>query len=206
VVAPFVVILLLKIDLRLLISVGFALAAAACLMFAKINPQWSDADFFNPLILQTVGQPFVVVGLVASILILVVSKGALKKPWEVATLSSFFQTVRLIGAGITSALLRHFITVQNKFHAMVLTDNLQSGDWRTTEQFKSFANHAASLGGTLEEMTAQTSRLGSVFIREQVLTLTIADGFRFVGEVMVICMVLIALMRYMPLALPAGEH
>jgi DHA2 family multidrug resistance protein len=206
VVAPFVVILLLKIDLRLLISVGFALAAAACLMFAKINPQWSDVDFFNPLILQTVGQPFVVVGLVASILILVVSKGALKKPWEVATLSSFFQTVRLIGAGITSALLRHFITVQNKFHAMVLTDNLQSGDWRTTEQFKSFANHAASLGGTLEEMTAQTSRLGSVFIREQVLTLTIADGFRFVGEAMVICMVLIALMRYMPLALPAGEH
>jgi hypothetical protein len=89
---------------------------------------------------------------------------------------------------------------------MVLTDNLQSGDWRTTEQFKSFTDYAVSLGGTLEEMKAQTSRLGSVFIREQVLTLTIADGFRFVGEAMVICMVLIALMRYMPLALPAGEH
>jgi DHA2 family multidrug resistance protein len=206
VVAPFVVILLIKVDLRLLIGVGFALAAAACLMFGRINPQWSDVDFFNPIILQSVGQPFVVVGLVASVLLLLVSKGALDKPWEVATLSAFLQTVRLIGAGVTSAVLRHFITVQNKFHTMVLTDNLQSGDWRTAEQFKSFANHAASLGGTFEETTAQTSRLASVFLKEQVLTLTIADGFYFVGEAMVICMVLIALMRYMPLPLPTGEH
>jgi hypothetical protein len=89
---------------------------------------------------------------------------------------------------------------------MVLTDNLQSGDWRTAEQFKSFANHAASLGGTFEETTAQTSRLASVFIKEQVLTLTIADGFYFVGEAMVFCMVLVALMRYIPLPLPTGEH
>jgi DHA2 family multidrug resistance protein len=206
VIAPLVVILLLKVDLRLLIGVGFTLAAAACLMFARINPQWSDVDFFNPIILQAVGQPFVVVGLVSSVLLLVVSKGALDKPWEVATLSSFLQTVRLMGAGVTSALLRHFITVQNKFHAMVLTDNLQSGDWRTAEQFKAFANHAASFGGTLEELTAQTSRLASGFIKTQVLTLTIADGFYFVGEAMVICMVLVALMRSMPLPLPAGEH
>jgi DHA2 family multidrug resistance protein len=206
VIAPLVVILLLKVDLRLLIGVGFTLAAAACLMFARINPQWSDVDFFNPIILQAVGQPFVVVGLVSSVLLLVVSKGALDKPWEVATLSSFLQTVRLMGAGVTSALLRHFITVQNKFHAMVLTDNLQSGDWRTAEQFKAFANHAASFGGTLEELTAQTSRLASGFIKTQVLTLTIADGFYFVGEAMVICMVLVALMRSMRLPLPAGEH
>jgi DHA2 family multidrug resistance protein len=203
VVAPLVVILLLKVDLRLLIGAGFALAAAACLMFGRINPQWSNVDFFNPLILQTVGQPFIVVALIGSIVLLVVAKGALNKPWEVATLATFFQMVRLFGGVITSAVLRHFIAVQNKFHAMVVTTNLQAGDWRATEQLKGFAEQAASGGGSLAEMTAQTSRLASGFIKRQVLTLTVADGFYFVGEAMVVCLILIALLRNMPLALPA---
>ena len=202
-VAPLVVILLAKIDVRLLLAAGFALAAGACLLFGRINPEWSDADFFNPLILQAVGQPFVVVGLVGSIILLVVVKGALNKPWEVATLSTFFQTARLLGAVITTALVRHFITVQSKFHTMVVTANLQPGDWRTTEALRNFADRAASGGGSLAELTAQTSHLTAAFIKQQVLTLTVADGFYFVGEAMVVCLILIALLRYTPLALPA---
>jgi hypothetical protein len=111
--------------------------------------------------------------------------------------------VRLFGGVITSAVLRHFIAVQNKFHTMVVTTNLQAGDWRTTEQLKGFAEQAASGGGSLAEMAAQTSRLASGFIKRQVLTLTVADGFYFVGEAMVVCLILIALLRNMPLALPA---
>jgi DHA2 family multidrug resistance protein len=202
-VAPLVVILLAKIDVRLLLAAGFTLAAAACLLFGRINPQWSDVDFFNPLILQAVGQPFVVVSLVGSIILLVVIKGALKKPWEVATLATFFQTTRLLGGVITTAALRHFITVQSKFHTMVVTDNLQPGDWRTTEQMQNFTRQAAAGASSFAELTAQTARLVSSFIKKQVLTLTIADGFYFVGEAMVVCLILIALLRYMPLALPA---
>ena len=121
-------------------SLGIALlAAAACLMFGRINPQWSDVDFFNPIILQAVGQPSIVIGLVGSIILVLVPKGALNKPWELATVVTFFQTVRLLGGAVTAAVLKHFITVQNKFHATVVTENLQPGDWRTAEHFQSLA-------------------------------------------------------------------
>jgi MFS transporter, DHA2 family, multidrug resistance protein len=203
VVAPLVVILLVKLDVRLLLAAGFALAAAACLMFGRINPLWSDVDFFNPLILQTVGQPFIVVALVFSILLLVVAKGGPKKPWELATTTTFFQTVRLLGGAITAAVMKHFITVQNKFHAMVVTDNLQPGDWRAAEHLRGFAMQAAAGGGAPQEQAAQASRLTGAFIKQQVLTLTVADGFYFIGEAMVVCLILVAVLRAMPLALPA---
>lgn len=203
VVAPLVVILLVKLDLRLLLAAGFALAAAACLMFGRINPRWSDGDFFNPIILQTVGQPCIVIALVFSIILLVVAKGALTKPWELATTTTFFQTVRILGGAVTTAVLRHFITVQNKFHAMVVTDNLQPGDWRTAEHLQSFARQAAAAGGAPPEQAAQASRLAGAFIKQQVLTLTVADGFYFIGEAMVVCLILVAVLRAMPLALPA---
>jgi MFS transporter, DHA2 family, multidrug resistance protein len=204
VIAPLVVILLVKLDVRLLLAAGFALAAAACLMFGRINPQWSDVDFFNPIILQAVGQPFIVIALVFSILLLVVAKGAPSKPWELATVTTFFQTVRLLGGAITAAVVRHFITVQSKFHAVVVTDNLQPGDWRTVEHLQSFARQAAAGGGAPPEHAAQASRLAGAFIKQQVLTLTVADGFYFIGEAMVVCLILVAVLRSMPLASPAG--
>ena len=203
VVAPLVVIILVKLDVRLLLAAGFALAATACLMFGRINPRWSDVDFFNPLILQAVGQPFIVIGLVVSILLLVVAKGATDKPWELATTTTFFQTVRLLGGAITAAVLRHFITAQNKFHAVVVTDNLQKGDWRTAEHLQGFAMHAAAAGGAPPEQAAQASRLAGAFIKQQVLTLTVADGFYFIGEAMVVCLILVAVLRAMPLPSPA---
>lgn len=203
VVAPLVVILLVKLDVRLLLAAGFALAAAACLMFGRINPQWSDVDFFNPIILQAVGQPCIVVALVFSILLLVAAKGATTKPWELATTTTFFQTVRLLGGAITAAVLKHFITVQNKFHAMVVTDNLQPGDWRTAEHLRGFARQAAAAGGAPPEQAAQASGLAGAFIKQQVLTLTVADGFYFIGEAMVVCLILVAVLRAMPLASPA---
>jgi DHA2 family multidrug resistance protein len=203
VVAPVVVILLAKIDLRLLLAAGFTLTASACLTFGRINSEWSNVDFFNPLILQAVAQPFIVVSVVGSSVLLVLAKGALNKQWEVATLATYFQTVRLLGGVIASAVLRHFITVQSKFHTMVVTNHLQAGDWRTTEHLQRFNKQAVSGGGSLEEQAAQTTRLASAFVKKQVLTLTVADGFYLVGEAMIVCLILVALLRYMPLALPA---
>lgn len=201
-IAPLVIILLAKVDVRFLMAAGFALAAAACLMFGRINSQWSDVDFFNPIILQAVGQPFIVIGLIGSILLVMVAKGAPDKPWDLATVTTFFQTVRILGGAITTAALKHFITVQNKFHATVVTENVQPGDWQTTEYLQSFAK--ATVGaGTSSEQTAQVSGLVSAAIKQQVLTLTIADGFYFIGEVMVVCLILVAVLRPMPLALPA---
>lgn len=204
VIAPLVIILLVKLDVRLLLAAGFGLAAAACLMFGRINPQWSDVDFFNPIILQAVGQPFIVIGIVGSIILLLVPKGALNKPWELATVVTFFQTVRLLGGAVTAAVLKHFITVQNKFNAMVVTDNLQPGDWRTTEHLHSFAAQAAAGGEAPPQQAAQASKLAGVWIKEQVLTLTVADGFYFIGWAMIACLILVALLRAMPLALPAA--
>lgn len=204
VIAPLVVILLVKLDVRFLLAAGFALAAAACLMFGRINPQWSDVDFFNPIILQAVGQPSIVIGLVGSIILVLVPKGALNKPWELATVVTFFQTVRLLGGAVTAAVLKHFITVQNKFHATVVTENLQPGDWRTAEHFQSLAKQAAAGGGAPPEQAAQASRLAGAFIKEQVLTLTVADGFYFIGWAMIACLILVAVLRAMPLALPAA--
>jgi len=197
VIAPLVVIMLAKVDVRLLLATGFTLAASACLMFARVNAQWSDVDFFNPIILQTVGQPFIVIGLVGSILLILVGKGVPDKPWDLATLTTFFQTIRILGGAITAGTVKHLITVQSKFHATVVTENLQPGDSLTAEYFRSLARAAAG-------SPDQVSELAGEAIKRQVLTLTVADGFYFIGETMIVCLIFIALLRAMPLGGPAG--
>jgi MFS transporter, DHA2 family, multidrug resistance protein len=195
VVAPIVLIFFLKIDFRLLLATGFGLAAIACWMYGKINSQWSNVDFFKPMILQAIGQPFVVIPLVATIVATLVMKGAVRKPWEAATVGTFFQTIRLMGGVITTSILRQFMYVQTKFHTVIVTDHFQRGDWRIAERVQSFVQQAAFDSTTPEQLIARTGHSISNFIAQQVITLTVADAFVFVGKGMILILVLIALMR-----------
>jgi DHA2 family multidrug resistance protein len=199
VLAPIVLILFLKIDFRLLLATGFGLAAVACWMYGKINSQWSNVDFFKPMILQAIGQPFVVIPLIATIVATMVLKGAVRKPWEAATVGTFFQTMRLMGGVITTSILRQFMYVQTKFHTVIVTDHFQSGDWRIAERVQSFVQQAAFDSTTRDQLIAHTGHSTGLLIAQQVTTLTVADGFIFVGKGMILILVLIALMRPMHL-------
>jgi len=199
VLAPIVLIFFLKIDFRLLLATGFGLAAIACWMYGKINPQWSNIDFYKPMILQAIGQPFVVIPLIATIIATLVLKGAVRKPWEAATVGTFFQTIRLMGGVITTSILRQFMYVQTKFHTVIVTDHFQRGDWRIVERVQSFAQQAALDSTTPEQLIARMGHSTGRLIAEQVVTLTVADAFVFVGKGMIIILVLIALMRPMRL-------
>ena len=198
-VAPIVVILFLKVDFRLLLATGFGLAGVACWMFGKINPQWSNVDFLHPIAVQAVGQPFIAIPLIGVVIVLLAKKGELNHPWKIATLATFLQTVRLLGGIATTAILRHFIHVQNEYYAVIATDHFQPGNWRIAERIQIFAQQAAFASNTSEELIGRTGHIASEFVTKQVLTLTVADAFHFLGGAMVISLIAIAFLRPAPL-------
>lgn len=203
IVVPIVFVMILKIDLRLIIAAGVVLVGVALWMLARITPDWSNAEFFDPLILLGVGQPFILLGTISGIVFHIVGRGGLEKKWEVTTATMFFHFTRLFaGTVIASAIFKRIINVQSKVNEMYVTDRLQSGDWRTNDLIQSSAAEIAPRAGSAAETAVSTSQAVGNFLREQVIAMTASDSYYFFGKCLVVCLVLVALMRAVPLVLP----
>jgi DHA2 family multidrug resistance protein len=81
----FVVALLMNrgADTRLLMAVGFAGMAFACLLNAEFTSSWSAENYFRSELLMAVGQSFAFVGLVATIILQSLFSGGLQAPQRV---------------------------------------------------------------------------------------------------------------------------
>jgi DHA2 family multidrug resistance protein len=103
--------LLRVVDSRLILTAGFAMIAVACIMDSHLSSVWSGPDFWTSQLVMAVGQAFAFNGLVGSIVLEVVNTGALQRPIDVLTLSSFSHTVRIFGA--KSGLRRSLISCKH---------------------------------------------------------------------------------------------
>jgi len=191
--------LLQRLDPRLLMAIGFAGMAFASILNAQYTSAWSASDYYRSELLMGVGQAFAFIGLVATIVLQAVFSGGLTKPQDTLTFSAFFHIVRLLGGQIGVATMTWFIAIRERLHSNLLGLHVQRGNWLDDA---AIAHLAGGLYGKSPGVAAAAGRAVGVIgarVRLQTYALTILDGYYLVAWACVVALVLIALLRKAPL-------
>jgi len=187
------------IDSRLLMAIGFAAIAFACLLNSSFTSAWSPENYYPTELLMGVGQSFALLGLVSSIILQATFSGALEAPQRALTLSAFFHTVRLLGGQAGVALMGHFIADREKLHSNLLGLHVQSGNWLTVGSLHGLA---AGLAGRSNGVAAATGRALDIInskLRLQAYSLTFIDGFHLLIWACVAMLLVTAVLRRSPM-------
>lgn len=187
------------VDSRLLMAIGFATMAIACVMNADFTTAWSAENYFRSELLMAVGQSFAMIGLVSTIVLQALFSGAQSSPFRALTFAAFFHTVRLFGGQIGVALMVRFIAEREKLHSYLLGLHVQPGDWITEHALRGVT---AGLAAKSHGVTAAAGRAVAIVdgkVRLEAYTLTFIDGFHLIAWVCVFTLVSIAMVRRFPL-------
>jgi DHA2 family multidrug resistance protein len=197
-ISLFAMSLVRRIDPRLILTFGFTLIAVACILNAHLSSAWSGNNFIVTQIILAVGLAFAFNALVGSIVLELINTGALTRPIDTLTFAGFFQTVRLLGGQIGSALMLHFIPIREQFHSNILGLGVHLGETATRHRL-------LGLGGAMSQHTtdkaAASGRAGEILglqLRQQAFTLAITDSFTLVAWAAVLCLVVVACMERVP--------
>jgi MFS transporter, DHA2 family, multidrug resistance protein len=191
--------LLARVDTRLLLASGFAFMALACYWNAELTSTWSASNYYRTELLMGVGQAFAFIGLVATIILQGIFSGGLSKPQWILTFSAFFHTIRIFGGNLGAVAMGHFIAQREKLHSNLLGLHVASGNWITDFNIHAITAKFLSRSSGAAEATGRAAGLIGGRLRLEAYTLSIIDGFYLVAWACVIALLVIALLRRAPL-------
>src|SRR5271155_2339308 len=125
--------LLRKLDPRLLFAGGLACTAFAAWLNSQYSSAWGAQNFYRTELLTGVGQAFAFIGLVGCIVLQAIFTGGLAKPEWVLTFSAFFHVIRIFGGTAGAIYMGHFLAQREKLHSNLLGLHVRSGDWITDQ-------------------------------------------------------------------------
>jgi MFS transporter, DHA2 family, multidrug resistance protein len=189
-----------KMDSRLLMMTGFVCMATASCMNAHYTSVWAAENYFRTELLMAVGQSFAFVGLVATIVLNAALAGALARPAAVLTYSACFHLVRLLGGELGVSFMTHFIAVREKLHSNLLGLHVQSGSWISDGSLHSLTAGLYVKSSGMAAASGRAAGLVSSRIRLQAYTLTFIDGFYIIAAACVLALLVAALIRKFPLS------
>jgi len=191
--------LLARLDPRLLLASGFVCIALACYWNAELTSAWSASNYYPTELLMGVGQAFAFIGLVSAIILQGIFSGGLSKPQWILTFSAFFHTVRLFGGNLGAVVMGHFVAQREKLHSNFLGLRVSDGSW--TADFNIRALTAKFFPDSSGVASATGRALGVIGsrLRLESYTLSIIDGFYLVAWACVIALLLTTLLRKAPL-------
>jgi len=193
------VLLLARLDSRLLMATGFACMAFAACLNAGITSAWSASNYYRTELLLGVGQSFAFIGLVATIVLQGIFSGGLSKPQWILTFSAFFHTIRLFGGELGAVFMGHFIAQREKLHSNLLGLHVQGGNWITDGNIRLLTAGLFAKSAGLAAATGRAVGLMGGRLRLQAYTLSFIDGFHLLAWSCVIALLLVALLRESPL-------
>src|SRR5262249_28181859 len=107
--------LMRRLEGRLVLALGFAVASVACLMNALLTSAWAGDSFWPSQMVLAIGLSFAFVGLVGSIVQQALTTRALSQPVNVLTYSAYFHCVRILGGEFGTAIMQRVISVREQF-------------------------------------------------------------------------------------------
>jgi DHA2 family multidrug resistance protein len=191
--------LLRKLDPRILFAVGLTCTAFSAALNAHYDSAWAAENFYRTALLTGVGQAFSLIGLVGCIVLQAIFTGALAKPERVLTFSAFFHTIRLFGGTAGAIYMGHFIAEREKLHSNLLGLHVSSGHWITDQNIHAMtAGLYAKSAGMAAAGTRAVDLIGAR-LRLQAYSLSLIDGFVLLALSCVCALVFVALLRTSPL-------
>ena len=189
-----------RIDARLLMAIGFAAIAFACLINADFTSAWAAENYFRTELLMALGQSFAMLGLVSSIILQAAFSGGLEAPQRALTFSAFFHVIRLFGGQTGAVVMGHYIAQQEKLHSFLLGLHVQSGEWITDGTVRHLtAGFSAKSTGSLAA-TGRALGIIDAKLRLQAYTLTFIDGFHLIAWACAVMLLVTVLLRKAPMS------
>ena len=165
--------LLRKLDPRLLMAAGFTCTAFAVCLNAEYTTAWSAANYYRTELLTGVGQAFAFIGLVGCIILQGVFSGGLAKPQWILTFSAFFHTIRLFGGTTGAVYMGHFLAEREKLHSNLLGLHVTRGSWITDGNLHALAAGVYAKSSGAAEAAARAVDLIGARLRLQAYALSL---------------------------------
>jgi DHA2 family multidrug resistance protein len=203
--APIAGLILYRMDSRLLCAAGFLLSGLMCYATSKFDPGWTGETFVITQVLYAVGIAFALTGLVTTILRNALLLGALQKPFNLLTLSCWFQTCRLFGAEVGKTFMLRFLTVRGEAHYSVLAQHVDGG-WLTEERLRLLIGGLFPGGAGIDDAGGRAILALASALKEQIVLLTLGDAFVLISISAATCMLVLSLLTYAPPLVPARKN
>jgi MFS transporter, DHA2 family, multidrug resistance protein len=191
--------LLRKIDPRLLMAAGFTCIAFACYLDAEYTTAWSAANYYRTELLMGVGQSFAFIGLVGCIVLQAIFSGGLAKPQWALTFSAFFHSIRLFGGTSGAVYMAHFLADREKLHSNLLGLHVTAGNWISEGNLHALSAGVYARSSVAAAAGARAVGLIAARLRLQAYALSLNEGFLLVAGACFVSLLLIALLRHSPL-------
>ena len=191
--------LLRKLDPRLLMAAGFTCTAVAVCLNAEYTTAWSAANYYRTELLTGVGQSFAFIGLVGCIVLQAIFSGGLAKPQWALTFSAFFHSIRLFGGTSGAVYMAHFLADREKLHSNLLGLHVTRGSWMTDGNLHALAAGVYAKSSGAAAAATRAADLIGARLRLQAYALSLIDGFLLVAGACVVSLLLTALLRRSPL-------
>jgi MFS transporter, DHA2 family, multidrug resistance protein len=184
--------LLSRIDNRIILACGFGLMGLGCLMNAGLSSAWSGMNFTASQLILSFGEGLAFNGLVGSLILDILTSGAMSRGIDLLTFSGFFQTVRLFGGEVGAVFMQHFLQVREQLNSNLLGLHVQAGSLATQERFAALTAGMKAQASTPDVAVGRAATLLALTVRKQAFTLAITDCFLLLTCAAVICLIIIA--------------
>jgi DHA2 family multidrug resistance protein len=191
--------LLRRIDPRLLFAAGLACTAFAAWLCSQYSTAWAAESFYRTELLVGVGQAFAFIGLVGCIVLQAIFAGALAKPEWVLTFSAYFHVIRLFGGTAGAIYMGHFIAQREKLHSNLLGLHVSGGNWITDQNIHAMTAGLYAKSSGIAAASARAIDLIGARLRLQAYSLSVIDGFLLIAWSCLCALILVALLRKSPL-------
>jgi DHA2 family multidrug resistance protein len=187
--------LMRRVDGRLMLAVGFATVAVACLLNTQLTSAWVGDNFSTSQLVIALGLSFIFVAVIGSLIQTLAETGALARPFDVLTFSACNHCIRIFGGEVGAAFMQHFIAVREKVHSNLIGLHVEAGNWLTDERLRLLTGGVSSNSTGMDEAQRRSAALLGGQVRQQAYTLAYMDGFMIIAWVCVGVIVLIAFMK-----------
>jgi DHA2 family multidrug resistance protein len=191
--------LLRKVDPRLLFAAGLACTAFGAWLCSQYTTAWAAENFYRTELLVGVGQAFAFIGLVGCIVLQAIFTGGLAKAEWALSFSAFFHVVRLFGGTAGAIYMGHFIAQREKLHSNLLGLHVSSGNWVTDQNIHALTAGLYAKSSGIAAASARAIDLIGARLRLQAYSLSLIDGFLLIAWSCFCALILVASMRRSPL-------
>ena len=183
-IMPFAAKLSMKIDNRILCSIGLGLFGVSCIMNAYMDATTGYDQLLLSQVVRALGQPFVM---------LTLSNFAMNgiAPKDTASASSLFNMIRNLGGSIGIALLATQLTQREHFHSARLGEAVNSFSAATQLRLDQLTQNF--IGKGFDPVTASDKALKAVdgIVRRESFVMAYNDGFLIVGGILLSCILIL---------------
>jgi DHA2 family multidrug resistance protein len=189
------------VNARLILALGFATIGITAFYCSRLDSAWAPASFISPAVLFAGGESLAMLGLVACVVMQLVSTGAVtssgkpQRPFELLTFSAFFHTVRILGGQAGSVLMVHVLSERTKFHVAMLGRQTNPARAPVGNLLRSVAGMESSVNADPSHAVGLSGYTLGSSVQRQASTLAFGDAFTILAWSSIAVLVVIVFVR-----------